>query len=372
MTDTSGADRTAAPDGMPCRQGLIDPALLDHLRKTVAAVTRPWWRGEVVSENELIYGVNLAGSRPPLLWCFQGYAEFSALAAALGPDQPLYGMRSGHLVVETSARNHLHMAIVFAQEVQSLGLSGPLCLGGNCQGAMQAQKIAQILTASGQAITLLIGLNPFLFMPYAGRTALIFGRHDTTNPLHRFHDAETCLRANLPNCTIDTLPSEHGKLFGGRILGLWSAVVRRRMDEAAGTFPGSFPIWSLSAGITVPAQLAMTAGRLYDVPVTLRNTTETVWRPGCESGLSVGNHWRRADGRLVQWLDGQRSLDRPLPPGASADMGLLVRAPDEEGEYLLEVDVQQAGVMWLSELGKKPATCRVDISPADNRAPSAG
>lgn len=52
-------------DPAPARQGLIDPALLDRLRKTVGSVTRPWWQGEVVSENGLIYGVNIGGSRPP-------------------------------------------------------------------------------------------------------------------------------------------------------------------------------------------------------------------------------------------------------------------------------------------------------------------
>jgi len=340
---------------------LLDIALLDHLRKTVASITRPWWRGEVVSENGLIYGVNLSGTRPPLVWCFQGYAEFAALAAALGPDQPLYGMRSGHLVVEASAENHLHMAMICAQEVQSLGLDGPLFLGGNCQGALQAQKMAQILMTAGQPVALFIGLNPFLFTPYAGRAALIVGRHDITNPMQRFHDAETVLRANMPNCTVDTIPSEHGKLFGGRILDLWSDVVRRRIDEAARLFAGSFPIWSLSADLALPARLAMEPGSLSKITITLRNTSAGVWAPTRQSGLSLGNHWRQTDGHVVQWLDGQVLLDQPLPPGGSVDLELLVRAPDAEGTYLLEADLQHAGILWLSELGGKPVTCEVDV-----------
>ncbi len=360
------------PDAAPARQGLIDPALLDRLRQTVGAVTRPWWQGEVVSENGLIYGVNIGGSRPPLVWCFQGYVEFAAFADALGPDQPVYGMRSGHLVVETSAENHLHMALMCAAELHSLALAGPLFIGGNCQGALLAQKIAQLLMTSGRAVTLLIGLNPFLFEPYPGRAAFIFGRYDLTNPLHRFHDAEAVLRANLPHCTIDTLPSEHGKLFSGKILSLLSDLVRQRMDQASGTCPGSFPIWSLRADLAVPSRMAMTAGSLCTVPVTLRNTSDVIWAPTGESGLSVGNHWRHPDGGMVQWLDDQQPLNHPLPPGGSVDMDLLVRAPGTEGEYLLEVDVEHAGVMWLSELGGERATCRVSISRPGESAPSLG
>lgn len=352
-----------SPAAAPAGAGLIDPALLAHLRKTVAAVTRPWWQGEVVSANGLIFGVNLGGSRPPLVWCFQGYAEFAALAAALGPDQPLYGLRSGHLVVKPGAKTHLHMAMICAEELLSLGLSGPMFLGGNCQGALLAQKIAQILTAADHPVALLICLNPFLITPYGGRAAFILGRHDITNPLHRFHDAEALLRERLPLCSLDTIPSEHGSLFSGKILDLWSAILRRRIEAVAGTSPGAGPLWSLCAELAAPAQLVMPARGLCEVPVTLRNSTDQLWAPSRESGLTLGNHWRAPDGSLLQWLDGQQPFTQPLPPGGTFETTLLVRPPEREGEYLLEIDLQQAGVLWLSELGSAPTTCRVTVLP---------
>ncbi|WP_075637696.1 hypothetical protein [Rhizobium oryziradicis] len=343
------------------RPRLINAALIEQLRETVGSVTRPWWQGDVVSENGLIYGVNLGGSRPPLIWCFQGYGEFSALAAALGPDQPLYGMRSGHMVVKNTPENQINMAVMFAEELHSLGLSGPLFIGGNCQAAILAQKIAEIFMASGQPVSLLIELNPLFFTPYAGRAALIFGRYDTTNPLHRLHDAETLLRVNLPHSTFDILPSEHGKLFSGRILSLLSDLVRRRMDEASAAYSGSFPIWSLRAEYTLPSRITMTAGCICDIQITLRNTSDVTWAPTYQSGLSVGNHWRRPDGSMLQWLDGQQPLNRPLQPGEMIDIVLLARAPDREGEYMLEVDMQHAGIAWLSELGVEPGRCNVDV-----------
>ena len=364
MIEQSEASQGEASDAVVRRPGLIDTALLDQFRKTLVSVTQPWWRGERVSENGLIYGVNVAGSRPPLFWCFQGYEEFAAFARALGPDQPLYGMRSGHLVVDTSAEAHMHMAVICASEIHSLGLSGPLFLGGNCQGALLAQKMAQILIAAGRAVSLLITLNPFLFTPYPGRAAIIVGRYDCTNPFHRFHNADGLLRANMPHCTVDTLPSEHNKVFNDRILGLLSVIVRRRMDEALDTYPGGFPVWSCRAEITAPPLMTVAASTVCDVPVTLRNTSDITWAPARQSGLSVGNHWRFADGGILQWLDGCQPLDRPLPPGDSVELVLVVRAPGQEGEYLLEIDVQHAGVMWLSEIGVQAASCRVTVSPS--------
>lgn len=364
MIEQSGLSQQKIADAALRRPGLIDPALLDRIRKTLVSVTEPWWRGERVSENGLIYGVNIAGSRPPLFWCFQGYEEFAALGGALGPDQPLYGMRSGHLVVASNTETQRHMAIIHAEEIHSLDLPGPLFLGGNCQGALLAHKTAQFLMMSGHVVSLLVSLNPMIFTPYSGRAAIIVGRYDCTNPFLRFHDADALLRTNLPHCTVDTLPSEHGKLFKGRILSLLCDVLRRRMDEALGTYPGSFPAWSLRAEVTAPSLITMEAGSVGNLPVTLRNTSDVIWTPTRQSGLSVGNHWRHTDGAVLQWLDDHQPLDRPLPPGGSVDLVLLVRAPGKEGEYLLEIDVQQAGIMWLSEMGGQIATCRVVVSPS--------
>lgn len=364
MTGQSPSGPQETQGAAPRRPALLDIVLLDQLRKTVVSVTEPWWRGERVSENGLIYGANIAGSRPPLFWCFQGYEEFANFSRALGPDQPLYGMRSGHMVVAASSEIYLHLALAYAAEIRSLGLPGPLLLGGNCQGALLAQKMAEILTVAGDPVSLLVSLNPFLFAPYAGRTAIIVGQHDVTNPLTRFHDADAVLRANLPQSTVDTLPYEHGKLFSGRILGLIGDVVRRRMDEALDAYPGGFPIWSVRAELSAPATMTAAAGSLFDVTVTLRNTSDITWAPTSRSGFSIGNHWRDAHGNAVQWLDGRQPLDRALRPGDAVDMSLLVRAPGRAGDYRLEIDVEHAGVMWLSEVGVQPAVCRVAVSPA--------
>lgn len=359
------ATQNSAAEAQAPRRAFVDPDLLGQIRKTVASLTRPWWRGEVISENGLIYGVNTGGLRPPLFWCFQGYEEFANFARALGPDQPLYGMRSGHLVVAPSNENHMHMALMYASEIQSLGLPGQIFLGGNCQGALMAQKTAQILIAHGSSVALLIGLNPFIFTPYSGRAAFIVGRHDVTNPLQRFHAADAVLRANMPHCSVDTLPSEHGKLFAGRIVGLLSDVVRRRMDEALGGFPGSFPVWSLRADFSLSAPPAMAPGRLYDVAVTVKNTSDIVWEPTRQSGLSFGNHWRSPDGgTVVQWLDGNATLSEAISPGDSADLSLVVRAPTAEGDFQLEIDLEHAGIMWLSELGGPRTTCTVTVTPS--------
>lgn len=362
MRDEAGTLQQPTGSGSP---GLVDPALLLQLSKIIVSVTEPWWQGEMVSENGLIYGLNLSGSRPPLVWCFQGYDEFAAFARGLGPDQPLYGMRSGNLVLPATAVNEFHMALNYAREIHSLGLKGPLILGGNCQGSQMAQRTAQILIAASVPVSLFVSLNPYLFSPYPGRAAVIVGQYDVTNPFHRFHKAAALLRANIPQATVDILPSEHGKAFSGEALAQLCEVVRRRIDVAAGTYPGGFPVWSRQAEISAPSELTMAAGSLAEVPVMVRNTSDTEWVPTALSGLSVGNHWRNTDQSIVQWLDGSQSFDAPLMPGEAVSLSLLVRAPDKAGDYLLEIDVEHAGVLWLGETGVKTAVCKTHVTPAE-------
>lgn len=351
------------------RGHLVEPLLLERLRATLVSVTAPWWRGERVSANGLIYGLNTAGSRPPLFWCFQGHEELVALARALGAEQPLYGMRSGYLVVDYGPETLFHLGLVYAEEILSLGLPGPYLLGGNCQGGLLAQKTALALTSSGHAVSLLAVLNPLAAAPYAGPAAFFLGRYDHTNPFRRFHDADALWRANYPRCTLDILPSEHGKLFGGLVLERFAERLAARLAEASRGHCGAFALTEYRAGIEVAGDMRAVAGSLIEIPVTVRNTSSVTWAPTGQSQLWVGNHWRDADGRQILWLEAQEPLAHPVMPGACVDLSLTVRAPDAPGEYLLDIDMEHAGIAWLSEMGHPCATCRVRVEARGDGAP---
>lgn len=344
---------------------MIDLGLVRRLRETVVSVTAPWWRGERVSANRLIYGLNTGGHRPPLLWCFQGYEEFAALAQALGPEQPLYGMRSGHLVVDYSPINQLHLVLAYAEEVLSLDLPLPVLIGGNCQGGHLAQRIAHYLTLIGRPVALLAILNPLAAAPYAGPTALIRSRYDDTNPTKRFHGAEALWRINYPHGTADTIPAQHGRVFQGAPLRHLVRVLGQRLAQAADAFPGTFPLAAYGADLKAPDACRVAPGELFEIPVEVTNTTAHPWPATAQSQLWVGNHWRDAAGRTLQWLDAREPLGRGLAPGQSADLTLTLRAPETPGDYRLDLDLEHAGIAWFSELGNPSALCRVQVAAED-------
>ncbi len=71
---------------------------------------------------------------------------------------------------------------------------------------------------------------------------------------------------------------------------------------------------------------------------------------------------RVADGQtLVTDMDGRYGLQRDLRPGEEEDVPLVVTAPKEPGDYVLEVDLIQEQVAWFSDKGSPTARAKVTV-----------
>ena len=190
------------------------------------------WRGTRARPDALIVTHNASGRRPGLFWCFQGWEELSQLAANLGPDQPVHGMRSGQLVMQVTERNVKRLASRYAEEMRGLQPSGPFFLGGNCQGAGIARAIASSLREAGRAVARLFLMEQASFPPRDEPVALIFGRESHLNPYRKSPDPDAVFRVSYPaGYTLDLIPGSHGHFFEApNVEGLASALTRRLRD----------------------------------------------------------------------------------------------------------------------------------------------
>jgi hypothetical protein len=106
------------------------------------------------------------------------------------------------------------------------------------------------------------------------------------------------------------------------------------------------------------------AGERASVLVRVRNAGDGVWlarERGARYQVTLGNHWLGTDGRVLRNDDGRAPLSRDLAPGEETLMPLVVNAPEEAGDYVLEVDVLQEGVSWFGSRGSKTARVRVRV-----------
>jgi thioesterase domain-containing protein len=106
--------------------------------------------------------VQANGARPPL-FCVHGHGGepfyCRELSRCLGPDQPLYGLRSQGHCGQPIQRTVQEMADQYAEAIRAVQPNGPYYLGGYCFGGMVAYEMARLLVAQGQEVALLALFN---------------------------------------------------------------------------------------------------------------------------------------------------------------------------------------------------------------------
>ena len=114
------------------------------------------------------------------------------------------------------------------------------------------------------------------------------------------------------------------------------------------------------------APVTLSAGQRVTLDLTLKNISGVSW-PGRQwhadpFQIAVGNHWLDAAGNVVSNDDGRTALEQDLRPGETVTMHLVVNAPAQRGDYILEVDVVQEGVSWFGLKGSKTPRARVRVN----------
>jgi thioesterase domain-containing protein/acyl carrier protein len=112
--------------------------------------------------GSLLVPIQRSGTGPPL-FCVHGHLGEvfygRNLSNALGPQQPLFGLRSQGLSGEPPVHTVPEMAKCYLKEVRSVQPAGPYFLSGWCFGGMIAFEMARLLQEKGDQVALLLLFN---------------------------------------------------------------------------------------------------------------------------------------------------------------------------------------------------------------------
>lgn len=240
------------------------------------------WPGQPFDDFGLIRVVNRNGSRPPLLWCFNAAHELPAMAAHLDPDQPIIALRSLNLV-EPLDDARLGKDEALADFYTGLLLSYPrldeCTIGGNCQGASIAVRLAANFCLAGRHVRMLITMETQSSYPFPGRVGLIFGeKSDNFNPFLRGECPQQKWDTLFAQWEVQIVPGGHGEYFSVenapglcRAVSDYLRVPAYNSNQVKATRQGRVSVqWSeegfrMKAGSTTPVSVyvdfdAMTAG----------------------------------------------------------------------------------------------------------------
>ncbi len=160
--------------------------------------------------------LNEKGSRPPIFWCFNNWAEPLLLTRKLGADQPLIAMHSLNSIVKglrTKKRFLEHLASRYLETIKPMYGDGHLILGGNCQGSPIVEAIAIQAQKTLNTKPLLITLDYIPQRMHQLPMLLLFGRDSAYNPFNTDVDPLPILRSNHSNFAWGFIGSIHGQYF---------------------------------------------------------------------------------------------------------------------------------------------------------------
>jgi thioesterase domain-containing protein/acyl carrier protein len=127
---------------------------------TIGALTALIRPRRHTEEEPYILHVQTEGKRRPF-FCMADVEYMFALAKALGPEQPFYGMRIPGLGQEEIPLDTIEaMASYCVRAIERTDPKGPYLIGGHCFGGIVAFEVAQQLTRKGKAVDLLVMLAP--------------------------------------------------------------------------------------------------------------------------------------------------------------------------------------------------------------------
>ncbi len=123
---------------------------------------------------------------------------------------------------------------------------------------------------------------------------------------------------------------------------------------------------------------ALTPDQLVNVRVEVKNSgflpwvssfLEAPWLPECQHDVNLSYHWVDDRGRMFV-EDGKRTFfQRPVLPGETVCLDLLIEPPYTPGMYTLQLDMVAEGYAWFSYIGLDSLSLPVEISPIDQQLP---
>src|SRR5689334_1667973 len=108
--------------------------------------------------------IQSSGEKPPLFFVhgLRGIMPLGpTFASVLGPDQPLYGINAMGIDGRAAPIDNVAgMVRAYVEEIRTVRSSGPVRIGGMCEGTLAAIEIARALLQEGRQIGPLILADP--------------------------------------------------------------------------------------------------------------------------------------------------------------------------------------------------------------------
>ena len=202
--------------------------------------------------------IRTAGSRPRIFCVHPAGGTvlcYADLAAALGPDQPFYGLQElGLAEGQTPLTRIEEMAALYVQAMKEVQPAGPYLLAGWSFGGLAAYEMAQQLRAAGDEVSLLAMFDTYApaalsddlrNLDEVQRLISLFGDDVELSEDHlRSLDAEARVQYVVSKAKeVGLLPPDFTIAEAGRLLAMFSANTKAVHAYAPKPYPGTVTLF---------------------------------------------------------------------------------------------------------------------------------
>lgn len=186
-----------------------------------------------------------------------------------------------------------------------------------------------------------------------------------------FQDLDVLIPALSPDTL--TLPMERVRWFLRGMSWLLPANFLRSaiLNSPVGVFRKSkYPITSVHPkghhALIRPMQrqISVMPSSDFAIQVEVENPTDTVWlRKGVQGRgyVRVGAHLLASDGSMKQFEFGRSELPHDLGQDDRVQVVVNLRAPQQQGEYVVRLDLVNEGICWFEEEGSQTADVGLSV-----------
>jgi hypothetical protein len=80
--------------------------------------------------------------------------------------------------------------------------------------------------------------------------------------------------------------------------------------------------------------------------------------------VNLGGRWLKPDGEtLVREVGSRATLPHDIRPGEETGLTLMLDAPAEAGDYVLQLDMVHEAITWFYQQGSAPLLVKVRVEP---------
>jgi hypothetical protein len=155
-----------------------------------------------------------------------------------------------------------------------------------------------------------------------------------------------------------------------RGLTLFALPPHEEPETPLDSFDAATTVSELRVSITFlePSAPMFEPGGQTSVRIALANRSGATLSSRYTRPVHISYHWWTRAGEMAVWDGVRTKLPSDLEPGDTVECLLDVVAPEQEGEYLLQVAVVQEGVVWFETIESKSTTELIVRSRASRRS----